>query len=60
MDEEKEWLMVMLAYAANLLSQVYDQIDEEMIVATTGPESDPDRYDIDSLLREIRSRYPEM
>jgi hypothetical protein len=31
-----------------------------MLTATTGPESDPDRYNIDSLLREIRSRYPEM
>ena len=57
---EKEWLKAMLAYAAHLLSQVRDQIDVGMLTATTGPEDDPDRYNIDSLLHEIRRRHPEM
>ena len=58
---EKEWLKVMLAYAVNLMSQLCDLVDEGILdEATTGPADDPDRYDIDGLLREIRSRYPEM
>jgi hypothetical protein len=60
-EGDKEWMKLMLAYAANIMSQLRDQVDEGILcVATTGPEQDPDRYDIDSLLREIRSRYPEM
>lgn len=55
----REWLETMLSYATNLLSQAWDIIDESEITPTTGPEGDPDRYDIRGFLAEVRKRYPE-
>ena len=54
----RDWLETMLSYAVNLLSQAQDAIDEEN-TPTTGPEGDPDRYDIRGFLAEVRKRYPE-
>lgn len=55
----RDWLETMLSYATNLLSQAQDAIDENEITPTTGPEGDPDRYDIRGFLAEVRKRYPE-
>lgn len=51
------WLETMLAYAVNLLSQARDQLPEDAC-ATTGPEGDPDRFDIASFIGEVRKFYP--
>ena len=39
-------------------SQVEDLAPEACRSATTGPEGDPDKYDVPGLLKAIRERYP--
>lgn len=47
----------LLAYATNLLYQIRDKLPEGCDV-TTGPEDDPDKFNIDSLLDAIRKSHP--
>lgn len=58
MDPDMLWLEAMLGFAANLLSQVENLAPEACRSATTGPEGDPDKYDVPGLLKAIRERYP--
>lgn len=56
--QTREWLETMLAYAVNLMSQMWDQVEHSEICATTGPSSDPDRYDPGRFMAAVRARYP--
>lgn len=56
--KDQAWLETMLAYSVNLLSQAQDLLPEDAY-ATTGPEDDPDRFDIASFIDEVRKFYPE-
>lgn len=47
----------LLAYATNLLYQIRDKLPKGCDV-TTGPEDDPDKFNIDSLLDAIRKVHP--
>ena len=56
--KDQAWLETMLAYSINLLSQARDLLPKDAC-ATTGPEGDPDRFDIASFIDEVRKFYPE-
>ena len=56
--KDQAWLETMLAYSVNLLSQAQDMLPKNAC-ATTGPEGDPDRFDIASFIDEVRKFYPE-
>ena len=56
--KDQAWLETMLSYSINLLSQARDQLPKDTC-ATTGPEGDPDRFDIASFIDEVRKFYPE-